>query len=216
MTVEDGAVLAKLFARLRNRDQIESFLYAFQDLRQQRCRDTVKSEIGLMQLFVLEDGPEREARDNDMLAKHREGKGVLELEDGEEPRGLAGQQWSEIRDIFGYDCEDEADNCHRKIIGVHLAKCSDGILGSDVTGNKATSALISKFGSRTSRIFMSKHPRGIMGYKFFWVHMGKAHYGVYDANISSSEYTIRYVISSIYYFSVGVPPLHKPGLVLLQ
>lgn len=110
MTVEDGAVLAKLFARLRNRDQIESFLYAFQDLRQQRCRDTVKSEISLMQLFILEDCPEREARDNDMRAKFREGKGALELEDGEEPRGLAGQQWNEIRDIFGYDCEDEADN----------------------------------------------------------------------------------------------------------
>ncbi|KAF9817817.1 hypothetical protein IEO21_03159 [Rhodonia placenta] len=198
MTVEDGAVLAKLFARLRNRDQIESFLYAFQDLRQQRCRDTVKSEISLMQLFILEDCPEREARDNDMRAKFREGKGALELEDGEEPRGLAGQQWNEIRDIFGYDCEDEADNCHRKIIGVHSPKCSDGVLGSDVTGIKPTSGpLISKFGSRTSRIFMSKHPRATMGYKFFWVHMGKARFCVYDAHISSSEYTIRYVISSI-------------------
>jgi salicylate hydroxylase len=37
ISLEDGGVLAKLFSHLRGRDQIPSFLYAFEDLRGPRC-----------------------------------------------------------------------------------------------------------------------------------------------------------------------------------
>lgn len=110
MAIEDGAVLAKLFSHLSSRDQIEHFLYAFQDLRQERCKTIVKSEESLIQFFTLEDGPEQRARDETMQEKFRAGKNVLDSGEEEEESGVEGQQWSEVRTIFGYDCEDEADN----------------------------------------------------------------------------------------------------------
>lgn len=103
MAVEDGAVLAKLFSHLSEEHQIESFLYAFQELRQDRVRAVRSGEFGSV-FFMTADGPDAEQRDASMRAKHAKGQNVLDGEGGVE------SVWEEYRIIFGYDCEDEADD----------------------------------------------------------------------------------------------------------
>ena len=103
MAVEDGAVLAKLFSHLSEERQIESFLYAFQELRQERVRAVRSGEFASV-FFMTADGPEAEQRDASMRAKAADGKNVLDGEGGVE------SVWEEYRIIFGYDCEDEADD----------------------------------------------------------------------------------------------------------
>ncbi|TFK86877.1 FAD/NAD-P-binding domain-containing protein [Polyporus arcularius HHB13444] len=103
MAVEDGAVLAKLFSHLSSERQIASFLYAFQELRQARVRDVRAGEFASI-FFMTADGPEAAARDAAMRGKAAQGKNVLEGE------GSAEGVWEEYRVVFGYDCEDEADD----------------------------------------------------------------------------------------------------------
>ena len=105
MAVEDGAVLAKLFSHLTSARQIESFLYAFQDLRQERTREVRASEFGNAFFMAMPACAGSRARDAAMRAMGEAGANVLEGGDGE-ARGA----WEEIRTIFGYDCEDEADD----------------------------------------------------------------------------------------------------------
>ncbi|PCH42535.1 FAD/NAD(P)-binding domain-containing protein [Wolfiporia cocos MD-104 SS10] len=106
MAVEDAAVLAKIFAHLSDKDQIKSFLWAFQELRYKRCTSARQTEVDTIFWMTLDDGPEQRARDSGMQAKFKAGKNVMEGEDGEEDS----PQWEEIRNTFGYNCEDEADN----------------------------------------------------------------------------------------------------------
>lgn len=105
MAVEDGAVLAKLFSHLTSARQIESFLYAFQDLRQARTRSVRASEFGNAFFMAQPESDAARQRDAGMRALAERGVNVLEGGGGEES-GL----WDEIRTIFGYDCEDEADD----------------------------------------------------------------------------------------------------------
>ncbi|KZT69787.1 FAD/NAD(P)-binding domain-containing protein [Daedalea quercina L-15889] len=107
MAIEDAAVLGKLYYHLTIPEQASDFLYAFQDLRRQRCADALAGEVSMVSLITMEYGPEQEARDNGMRAKYRAGRNVLE---GDDTSGAEGEQWVTIRTIFGYDCEDEADN----------------------------------------------------------------------------------------------------------
>lgn len=106
MAVEDGAVLAKLFSHLRTEDQISNFLYAFQDLRQPRCSAVLKKEFGDIQFMTLPPGEIQQYRDRIMREKRDAGLNVLDASgDSEET-----PEWSEIKEVFGYDAEDEADN----------------------------------------------------------------------------------------------------------
>ncbi|KAF9459027.1 hypothetical protein BDZ94DRAFT_1062733 [Collybia nuda] len=106
MAVEDGAVLAKLFSHLRTKDQISSFLWAFQDLRQPRCNSVVTKELRIIHFMTMPPGERQESRDSSMRAKRDAGIGILQAYDNhDEPR-----EWTEIKEVFGYDAEDEADN----------------------------------------------------------------------------------------------------------
>lgn len=107
MALEDAAVLGKLFYHLSTLEQTSDFLYAFEDLRKQRCAEALVGDTSMLLLISMESGPEQEARDNGMRAKYRAGKNVLE---GDDTGGGEGEQWVTIRTIFGYDCEDAADN----------------------------------------------------------------------------------------------------------
>ncbi|KAI0756303.1 FAD/NAD(P)-binding domain-containing protein [Daedaleopsis nitida] len=110
MAVEDGAVLAKLFSHLSDHRQIGSFLYAFQELRQSRTRSVRAGEFGNIFYMTMEDCQDTRQRDDSMRAMAAKGTNVLE--------GLGGgvsRMWDEIRTIFGYDCEDEADDWWRAI-----------------------------------------------------------------------------------------------------
>lgn len=106
MTVEDGAVLAKLFSHLRTEDQIGSFLWAFQDLRQPRCASVLAKEHGIIYYMTMPPGEHQEYRDASMRAKRDAGLNILQASDdlGESP------EWAEVKEVFGYDAEDEADN----------------------------------------------------------------------------------------------------------
>lgn len=105
MAVEDGAVLAKLFSHLTSDRQIPSFLYAFQELRQARTRTVRASEFGNAFFMAMPACDASRQRDDGMRALGARGVNVLEGGDGE-----ASGLWDEIRTMFGYDCEDEADD----------------------------------------------------------------------------------------------------------
>ena len=105
MAVEDGAVLAKLFSHLTESRQIESFLYAYQELRQARTRGVRASEFGNAFFMAMPVCEQSRQRDEGMRMLGEKGLNVLEGGDGE-----ASGAWDEIRTVFGYDCEDEADD----------------------------------------------------------------------------------------------------------
>ncbi|KAF9459024.1 hypothetical protein BDZ94DRAFT_1062718 [Collybia nuda] len=106
MAVEDGAVLAKLFSHLRSEDQISHFLYAFQDLRQQRCARVLKKEINDIAFMTMPPGETQQCRDSVMRAKRDAGLDVLDAGSNMEET----PEWAEIKEVFGYDAEDDADN----------------------------------------------------------------------------------------------------------
>lgn len=108
MSVEDASVLAKLFSHLRSYDQIPSFLYAFQDLRQARVEKIRNLDMANIYFMTMPPSDMTEARDKAMRAKYDAGQNVLGGDD-EDPDGNS-EQWDENREIFGYDAEDEADN----------------------------------------------------------------------------------------------------------
>ncbi|KAL4250901.1 FAD/NAD(P)-binding domain superfamily protein [Abortiporus biennis] len=104
MTIEDGAVLGKLFSHLRNEDQIGSFLWALEDIRQARCVESVEEEVGLFDFLTQPDGPAQEARDQSF--RDKAASGDTDTTQGENE---AARQWEELRKVYDYDCEDEAD-----------------------------------------------------------------------------------------------------------
>ncbi|KAK7037830.1 hypothetical protein VNI00_010791 [Paramarasmius palmivorus] len=106
--VEDAAVLGRLFSHLSSEDQISSFLWAFQDIRQERCASITRKEREIVQFITAETGtPLQQGRDEAMRAKRDAGVYAL--------RSLGNtieetQEWLDIKDVFAYDAEDEADN----------------------------------------------------------------------------------------------------------
>ncbi|KAF8872574.1 hypothetical protein BD779DRAFT_331964 [Infundibulicybe gibba] len=106
MIVEDGAVLAKLFSHLRSEDQIASFLWAFEDLRKPRCDMVHKKELGDIYFMTMGPGEVQEYRDSSMRAKRDAGLSPLSASDELEET----PEWSQMKEVFGYDAEDEADN----------------------------------------------------------------------------------------------------------
>lgn len=115
LAIEDGAVLGKLFSHLHSRSQIRSLLYAFHEIRNDRCSRVTKKEIGDIQFMCLPPGDYQQMRDDVMRAKRDAGKDVLDSdadtgEEEEKGKGVGSAEWAEIVDVFGYDAEDDADN----------------------------------------------------------------------------------------------------------
>ncbi|KNZ80175.1 6-hydroxynicotinate 3-monooxygenase, partial [Termitomyces sp. J132] len=107
MTIEDAAVLAKLFSHLRQRDQITTFLWAFQELRQPRCDSVTTKEAGIILCMTMEQSEVQQQRDDVTRAKRDMGKGILGGDGEDSPES---PEWVEVKDVFGYSAEDEADN----------------------------------------------------------------------------------------------------------
>lgn len=105
MGIEDAAVLAKLFSHLLNREQIQSFLYAFQDLRQNRCAGTRMAEMGNVYYMAMQDSDQQRSRDQSFREKAENGLSPISSDSA----GTA-EAWEGIKEMFGYDAEDEADN----------------------------------------------------------------------------------------------------------
>ncbi|KAJ7629716.1 hypothetical protein DFH06DRAFT_1304022 [Mycena polygramma] len=106
MGVEDGAVLAKLFSHLNTHSQINDFLYAFQELRQPRCETVLASETGIIQYMSMPNCPDQVLRDQAMMARTDANSDLFDVSDGADES----PEWEEIKTVFGYDAEDEADN----------------------------------------------------------------------------------------------------------
>jgi salicylate hydroxylase len=106
MSLEDASVLAKLFSHLRSEEQIPSFLYAFQNLREERCKKNRALDIHNIIFMMEPEGEITARRDSMMRAKYDEGRNILSGDD--EDSTVA--QWDHNRELFGYDAEDEADN----------------------------------------------------------------------------------------------------------
>ncbi|KAG6333033.1 hypothetical protein ID866_6057 [Astraeus odoratus] len=104
--VEDAAVFAKLFSHLISEDQIPTFLHAFQDLREDRCARVIHSEQRNLIFRMMPDGPEQEERDRIMRKRHAQGLGVF----GGGSGGKPAEQWEQLKELFGYNAEDEADD----------------------------------------------------------------------------------------------------------
>lgn len=104
MSLEDAAVLGKLFSHLRNEDQIGSFLWAYEDIRQARCNATLGEELGLFTFLTYKDKGMQDLRDSAFREKYA--RGTTDTIAGEDE---AARQWEEMRRIYAYDCEDEAD-----------------------------------------------------------------------------------------------------------
>ncbi|KAG6840339.1 hypothetical protein C0991_007340 [Blastosporella zonata] len=106
MAVEDGAVLAKLFSHLRLEEQISPFLYAFETLRQSRCTAVGTKEFSDIYFMTMPPGEQQEGRDQHFRGRRDRGLNVLDADSFEDET----PQWTEIKEVFGYDAEDEADN----------------------------------------------------------------------------------------------------------
>ncbi|KZT51075.1 FAD/NAD(P)-binding domain-containing protein [Calocera cornea HHB12733] len=113
MAVEDAAVLGSLLSHISSPAQIPFFLRAYQDLRHARCTDT-QAQARLNQLiFHLPDGPEQQARDEDM-------RRAMEAELGGQALEAEGNQnqWADKKKSkkqFGYDAEAEAESWWREV-----------------------------------------------------------------------------------------------------
>ncbi|KAJ7764666.1 hypothetical protein B0H14DRAFT_2971068 [Mycena olivaceomarginata] len=88
----------RLFSHLRSRDQVNQFLWAFQDIRQPRCAAATERCTTCIS--------RQEARDAGLRAKLAAGVQVLQAGGDQEET----PEWREVREIFGYDAEDEADD----------------------------------------------------------------------------------------------------------
>ncbi|TFY79624.1 hypothetical protein EWM64_g4393 [Hericium alpestre] len=92
--VEDAAVLGSLFSRLRQQDQIEPLLYAYQDLRQYRADVLFSFDKLNRTVSQLPPGPERDERDQRLRM------GQPKHEEIWDENALA-IQWAGISEIWG-------------------------------------------------------------------------------------------------------------------
>ena len=106
MSLEDASVLAKLFSHLRNEEQIPSFLYAYQNLREERCQKNRDLDVGNIFFLTAPDTEETTERLAQMRKRYDEGRNVL----GGDNEDVSVAQWDQNRELFAYDAEDEADN----------------------------------------------------------------------------------------------------------
>lgn len=103
MAVEDAVVLGSLFSHLRSMDQTQTFLDAYEQLRQRRCDVVRLADLANAHMMVIPAGPEQDARDESMR-QDQSSHEWDELDDG-----MLQKQFEEISEIFGYDAGDAAE-----------------------------------------------------------------------------------------------------------
>ena len=105
MAIEDSAVLAKLFGHLISRDQVNSFLYAFLELRKERTKSTRINELGNIHFMAMPDDAGAIQRDQHFKARRDKNLSPLEDESGD-----GSGVWDSIKQMWCYSAEDEADD----------------------------------------------------------------------------------------------------------
>ena len=97
MALEDAVVFGTLLSNLSSMDQLNTFLNAYQEIREGRTTEVNKNEASAAAFCRIPPGPERDAR-NAELGRSRD-----DWDDGslkKEFEGIAG--------LFGYEAEDAA------------------------------------------------------------------------------------------------------------
>lgn len=117
MALEDAAVLGSLLSHISSPEQLPFFLKAYEKLRHTRASKTQASSRLNQHVFHLPDGPDQEARDNDMRAAmatelaQREGEAEVTPEGGADNEGNA-NQWADRKkniEQFSYDADAVAE-----------------------------------------------------------------------------------------------------------
>ncbi|EIM86788.1 FAD/NAD-P-binding domain-containing protein [Stereum hirsutum FP-91666 SS1] len=103
LAVEDGAVLGKLFARLKSRDQIGILLNAYQEIQQPRSVLLQNADRSSAGSLLLPEGPATEGRDAMMRLANSQS------EDHWDDSELAGA-WGDIGAVWGYNAIEAADD----------------------------------------------------------------------------------------------------------
>ncbi|KAH7881977.1 hypothetical protein F5I97DRAFT_1817828, partial [Phlebopus sp. FC_14] len=106
LALEDAAVLGRLFSHLSSTAQISHFLYAFQDIREDRCEGVLAAEQANLEFKMMPPGPEQVERDDMLKERLVLGTGLFGWG---RPRGERGEAWQEMHALYSYSAEDVAD-----------------------------------------------------------------------------------------------------------
>ena len=110
MSTGDAAVLGRIFAHLHRASQIDSFLSAVQEIRQDRVKHVLRVSAGNILAASLPPGVAA-AQDADLRARTERGLERLGAAAGMRSTAESEADMTELVErIFGYDPEDEADN----------------------------------------------------------------------------------------------------------
>lgn len=97
----DAAALGHLFQHLHTRDQIETFLWAFEEIRQGRVSSIKEAEMNYLSTLTLPSGEMQELRDKSMRAKYDAGLNALDADNGGDD--IAEQFEVQITELFSVD-----------------------------------------------------------------------------------------------------------------
>ncbi|KAK7692803.1 hypothetical protein QCA50_004437 [Cerrena zonata] len=107
MCVCDAGALSQLFHHLHHVKEIEPLLRGFEDVRQKRVTYMAQKEWDQLYMCMMSKGEEQTARNEEF---HRKLAAGLNAFDDEVPDGNAAlNQWESVKESFGYDAEDEAN-----------------------------------------------------------------------------------------------------------
>lgn len=98
MALEDAAVFAALFSRLRREDQIGAFVSAYQEIREARVIEVRRIDISNAAFVRMPPSPERDKRDEGLRHARSEWDDVQLL-----------REYEGIAALFGYEALDAAD-----------------------------------------------------------------------------------------------------------
>ncbi|XP_006458940.1 hypothetical protein AGABI2DRAFT_191047 [Agaricus bisporus var. bisporus H97] len=111
---EDGVALGRIFSRIKNYDQISTYLIAYEEIRRDRDIRAYEKELEDIQFMCLP--PQyAAARDNVLREKGKDGRNIFELEIPDDPtESEAWVAWEKIVDQFAYNAEEAADDWWHK------------------------------------------------------------------------------------------------------
>ncbi|RPD54191.1 FAD/NAD(P)-binding domain-containing protein [Lentinus tigrinus ALCF2SS1-7] len=108
MATGDSAALGRLFSHLHTRDQIDKFLNALQEIREERVRRVIRAASGNIFAVNLPPGL-AETRDRELRQRAEKGLQTF-LTTTKGSAETSAEMVEAIEDIFAYDPEDTADN----------------------------------------------------------------------------------------------------------
>ena len=131
MAIEDAAVLGNLLSHLSHPAQIHPLLNAYESLRLERTANTQASSRDNQRIFHYPDGPEQQARDDEMRRAMAREKGLPCENANDEMQGNANQWADKATSLmqFGYDADMVADKWWNEVGEKVYGSFGERILG---------------------------------------------------------------------------------------